>query len=229
MSLRLYPIMPVDNSKVAGIKVITKPVDNNDVQALTYNPAKNAMTWADVASIQGLRGATGATGPAQPVASFCVRGRYEGGVYVKSDPVQDWRLGGQNTDGLLAPFVYHQYTEIPMVNKLIDDQDLLFIAPIDGVYTLSITCGKIPSVGITGRTLLQIEIIDAANPNSKYSTEIIDFDNTNTNITNLNVGSWTQTLRLKTGTTVRPYINQNYLQNGPEYITFSGCLVARIN
>ncbi len=227
MSLRLYPIMPVDNSRVAGIKVITKP-DDNDTQALTYNPSKNAMTWSDVAGIQGVRGPTGATGPAQPVASFCVRGRYEGGVYVMSNPTQDWSLGGHDTDGLLAPFVYHQYTEIPMVNKLVDNQDLLFIAPIDGVYNLSVTCGKLPANGVVGRVLVEIEIIDAANPNTKYSTEIIDFDNTNTNITNLNVGSWSQTLRLKTGTTVRPYLNHNYLLNGPQYITFSGCLVARI-
>ncbi len=228
MSLRLYKIEPKDDyTQVGGINIVANP-DQNDTQALIYDPSKNAMSWVDVATVAGLKGATGPTGPAQPVVSFCVRGKYTGGgSYVMSDPIEDWKTE-ETRDGLLMPSAYHEYTDIPLVNKLVDPIDLLFIAPVDGFYSLSITYGKLPPRNVEGRIVLDIEIIEIEDVNTKYYTEIINFDSSETSIASINLGSWNQTLRLKTGTTVRPNVKLNYLYNAPEYITFSGHLIGKL-
>ena len=221
MSLKLYSITSPDtNTSISGIKIISNP-KNTDIQTLTYVPSMNGITSSSVL------GPTGPTGPAAPAMSFCVRGKYSGGPYIKVDPSTEWSAGGPNADGLLAPFVYHEYTDFPITNPLIDSSDLLFIAPVAGIYNISISYSKIPTSAGTGRVLVIHDIVHPVTQ-VKYSTEIIDFDNTSTELYRNQFGSWSQNIRLPAGATVRPYQHENYLNNGPEYINFSGSLIAKI-
>ncbi len=224
MSLKLYPVSRPITTNIAGFKVVGSP-ESDQIQALTYDPSQNGITWSDYINI---RGATGPTGPAQPVMSLCVRGKYSGGPYIKVNPVTEWAEGGSATDGLLAPQVYHEYTDFPITNPLIDPNDLLFIAPVSGFYNVSISYSKIPTLSGSGRVLVILDITDPNPPNTKYSTEIIDFDNTSTELYRNQFGSWSQTLKLVSGTTIRPYQHPDYLNNGPAYINFSISLAGKL-
>ncbi len=226
MSLKLYPVeKPVPANKVAGFKIINSP-DNDQLQALTYDPIRDGITWSDFYSS---RGVTGPTGPAHPVLSFCVRGKYSGGPYIKVDPFAEWAEGGAAADGLLSPHVYHEYTDFPITNPLIDPSDLLFIAPVTGFYNVSISYSKIPTAGASnGRVLVILDIVNPTTPSIKYATEIIDFDNTSTELYRNQFGSWSQTMKLTEGTTVRPYQHPDYLNNGPAYINFSASLAGKV-
>ena len=226
MSLKLYPVALPDTTKVSGFNVVGVP-DFQDIQALTYDPAQNGVVWSDMYTNRVMTGPTGPMGPVQPVMSLCVRGKYSGGPYIKVDPVGEWSQGGSATDGLLAPKVYHEYCDFPITNPLIDPNDLLFISPRTGFYNVSISYSKIPIAGAnSGRVLVMLDITEPAPSNRRYSTEIIDFDNSSTELYRNQFGSWSQTMKLEYGTTVRPYQHPDYLNNGPAYINYSVTLIA---